>query len=64
MADEDTAPSYENVSRHVIPTERVGALNVWVQGDLSLAQNKDTRDSCCVFMTVHDVNSNHNVWLR
>ena len=25
---------------HVIPTERCGALNVWVQGDLALARNE------------------------
>ena len=33
-------------------------------GDLSLAQNKETRDSVCVFLTVHDVGSNHHAWLR
>ena len=29
---EETAPSCDIVSHHVIPTERVGALSVWVQG--------------------------------
>jgi hypothetical protein len=24
----------------------------------------ESRDSCCVFMTVHDVGVNHNSWLR
>jgi len=61
---EETAPSCDIVSHHVIPTERVGALSVWVQGDLSLAQNKDTRDTVCVFLTAHDVGSNHHAWLR
>ena len=28
----------DTISHHVIPTERAGALSVWVQGDLSLAQ--------------------------
>jgi hypothetical protein len=61
---EETAPSCDSISHHIIPTERVGALSVWVQGDLSLAQNKDTRDTVCVFMTIHDVGSNHHAWLR
>jgi len=65
MADtEETTPSCDTISHHIIPTERVGALSVWVQGDLSLAQNKETRDSVCVFLTVHDVGSNHHAWLR
>jgi hypothetical protein len=54
----------DTISHHVIPTERAGALSVWVQGDLSLAQKAESRDSCCVFMTVHDVGVNHNSWLR
>lgn len=65
MADEsNSTPACDTVSHHVIPTERAGALNVWVQGDLGLAQNKDTRDSVCVFMTVHDVGANHHSWLK
>merc|ERR1711953_1270258 len=40
MAD-DTVPACDTLSHHVIPTERVGALNVWVQGDLSLAQKRE-----------------------
>ena len=28
----------DTISHHIIPTERAGALSVWVQGDLSLAQ--------------------------
>merc|ERR1712008_442507 len=54
----------DTISHHIIPTERAGALSVWVQGDLSLAQKAESRDSCCVFMTVHDVGVNHNSWLR
>jgi len=45
--------------RHVIPTERCGALHVWVQGDLSLARNEGN-DQYPVFLTVHDVGLNHN----
>ena len=63
MAD-DTVPACDTLSHHVIPTERVGALNVWVQGDLSLAQKQESRDSYCTFLTVHDVGVNHNAWLR
>lgn len=44
---------------HVIPTERCGALNVWVQGDLALAK-KEGKDQYPVFLTVHDVGMNHN----
>jgi len=62
--ENNSVPACDTISHHVIPTERAGALNVWVQGDLSLAQNKETRDSVCVFMTVHDVGANHNSWLR
>jgi protein NDRG1 len=60
----ETTPACDTVSPHVIPTERVGALSVWVQGDLSLAQNKESRDNYCVFLTVHDVGVNHNAWLK
>ncbi len=62
--ENQAAGSWDTVHHHVIPTERCGALNVWVQGDLAQAQNKDTRDSRCVFLTVHDVGENHNSWQR
>ena len=29
-----------------------------------MAHDKDTRDSVCVFLTVHDVGVNHNGWRR
>jgi len=45
--------------RHVIPTERCGALHVWVQGDLALARNEG-KEQYPVFLTVHDVGLNHN----
>merc|ERR1712110_841035 len=63
MSDEGI-PACDKISHHVIPTERAGALSVWVQGDLSLVQKAESRDSCCCFMTVHDVGVNHNSWLR
>lgn len=62
--DGEAIPACDTISHHVIPTERAGALSVWVQGDLSLAQKADSRDSCCCFLTVHDVGVNHNSWLR
>ena len=37
---------------HVIPTERCGALNVWVQGDLALARNEG-KDQYPVFLVTH-----------
>lgn len=43
---------------HVVPTDKSGALNVWVQGDLEDA-HKD-KDSKCVFLTCHDIGNNHH----
>lgn len=63
-SEDGSAPACDTISHHVIPTERAGALSVWVQGDLSLVQKAESRDSCCCFMTVHDVGVNHNSWLR
>jgi len=42
---------------HVVPTERSGALNVYVQGDLEDAHKE--KDCKCVFLTVHDIGNNH-----
>jgi len=64
MSNEDTIPACDTIHHHVVPTERCGALNVWVQGDLSLAQKTESRDSYCTFLTIHDVGVNHNTWLR
>lgn len=64
MSNEDTVPACDTIHHHVVPTERCGALNVWVQGDLSLAQKTESRDSYCTFLTIHDVGVNHNTWLR
>ena len=45
-----TLPSGANeFHHHVIPTERCGALNVWVQGDLALARNEG-KDQYPVFL--------------
>lgn len=49
-----TEPGFHH---HVVPTERSGALNVYVQGDLEDA-HKD-KDCKCVFLTVHDIGNNH-----
>merc|ERR1712141_891216 len=45
---------------HVVPTEKSGALNVYVQGDLEEAHRD--KDNKCVFLTVHDIRSNHAEW--
>lgn len=42
---------------HVVPTERCGALNVFIEGDLEEAHRD--KDSKCVFLTVHDLGCNH-----
>lgn len=42
---------------HVVPTERCGALNIYVQGELDEAR-KD-KDNKCVFLTVHDIGGDH-----
>lgn len=47
---------------HVVPTEKSGALNVYVQGDLEEAHRD--KDNKCVFLTVHDIGSNHSSWER
>jgi len=43
---------------HMIQTENCGHLSVYVQGDLD-----KLRDGNCVFLTVHDIGSNHNSWV-
>jgi len=45
---------------HVVPTEKSGAINVYVQGDLEEVHKE--KDNKCVFLTVHDVGSNHKEW--
>ncbi|XP_040573586.1 uncharacterized protein ZK1073.1 [Lepeophtheirus salmonis] len=55
----DSDPS---VHHHIVPTERCGALNVYVQGDLELA-HKDDKEKRCVFLTVHDMGTNHHQWM-
>ena len=42
---------------HVVPTDKSGALNIYVQGDIEEA-HKD-KDGKCVFMTCHDIGNNH-----
>merc|ERR1711962_144728 len=54
----------KGLSHHCIPTERCGALNVYIAGDLELTHRKDDKDSVCVFLTVHNAGANHNEWLR
>jgi len=54
----------KGLSYHCIPTERLGALNVYIQGDLEMTHRKDDKDSVCVFLTVHNAGANHNEWLR
>jgi len=43
---------------HVVMTDKSGALNVYVQGDIEDA-HKD-KDSKTVFLTCHDIGNNHS----
>jgi predicted esterase len=43
---------------HVVMTDKSGALNVYVQGDIEDA-HKDKEQSKCVFLTCHDIGNNH-----
>jgi len=43
---------------HIIQTEFCGHLHVYVQGDLERLRDKNS-----VFLTVHDIGSNHNSWV-
>ena len=45
---------------HVVETERIGKLNVYVQGDLDHAHKGEKP----VFFTVHDIGKNHNEWVN
>ncbi|TRY79813.1 hypothetical protein TCAL_10269 [Tigriopus californicus] len=50
-------PGPPGAHHHVVPTERCGALNVFIEGDLEEAHRD--KDSKCVFLTVHDLGCNH-----
>lgn len=51
------------IHTHVIETERCGAVNVYVQGDIEAARKGD-KESRPVFLTVHDIAKNHNSWVN
>jgi hypothetical protein len=55
--------SSTGVHLHVIQTERIGALNTYVQGDIEAARRSD-KGGPPVFLTVHDATKNHNAWLN
>lgn len=58
-----SSTSHSGIHTHVIETERCGALNVYVQGDIEQAR-KGEKGSHPVFLTVHDIGKNHNSWLN
>lgn len=61
-ADSTTTPKMDQMHHHVVPTERCGAINVYVQGDLEdIYKDKDNK---CVFMTIHDIGSNHSTFKK
>jgi len=79
--DKETARSIakaQGLQFHCIPTERCGAINVYVQGDVeglqksfnplgqSVRQDKDglTTQQQAAFLCVHNAGANHQEWLR
>lgn len=50
------------LQHHVVPTERCGAFNIYVQGDLDEARRE--KDCKCVFITVHDIGNNHRSMVK
>jgi len=84
MGDDEEKETARSIAKaqglqfHCIPTERCGAMNVYVQGDLEPVQKsfnplgqqtrKDTdghtTQQQAVFLTVHNAGANHQEWLR
>jgi len=80
--DKETARSIakaQGLQFHCIPTERCGALNVYIQGDIEPVQKSynplghskartdddgNTTQQQAVFLTVHNAGANHQEWLR
>ncbi len=52
-----------DIHEHVIETERMGKINVYVQGDIEQARRGE-KGSQPVFLTVHDIAKNHHSWLN
>jgi len=54
----ETNPHNVPLRHEVIETyQPFGAISVYIQGDL------DSRRDGCVFLTIHDIGSNHNSWV-
>jgi len=84
MGDDEEKETARSIAKaqglqfHCIPTERCGALNVYIQGDLESIQRsfnpigssgrKDTDGNTtqqpAVFLSVHNAGANHQEWLR
>lgn len=84
MGDEEEKETARTIAKaqgltfHCIPTERCGALNIYVQGDIEGTQKsfnpqgsatrKDTdghtTQQQAVFLTIHNAGANHQEWLR
>lgn len=54
------AVTMSDVHNHVVETERIGKLHVYVQGDIEMARNGERP----VFLTVHDIGKNHSSWVN
>lgn len=57
-----TSGAHAGFHHHVVMTDKSGALNVYVQGDIEDA-HKD-KDSKCVFLTCHDIGNNHHSFAK
>merc|ERR1712038_448130 len=84
MGDDEEKETARSIAKaqglqfHCIPTERCGAINVYVQGDVEGLQKaynpigqesrKDTDGNTtqqqAVFLCVHNAGANHQEWLR
>jgi len=80
--DKETARSIakaQGLQFHCIPTERCGAINVYIQGDIEPVQKSynplghskartddagNTTQQQAVFLSVHNAGANHQEWLR
>jgi len=52
------------VTEHSIKTEKCGIIKVFVQGDLDTKGGSQSSDGKCIFLTVHDMGSNHTSMMK
>jgi len=52
------------VTEHSIKTEKCGIIKVFVQGDLDTKGGSQSSDGKCIFLTVHDMGTNHTSMMK